>query len=96
MFCTGAVETVKSCIGLSLLLANLYLQVASFLVKRRLFLQLHTSNFPVTRFSTCVKFVKNTSKLLEVIDPLVTEIWSFMVFNGGFLIFDFDFRFMKP
>ena len=54
MFCTGAVETVKSCIGLSLLLANLCLQVVSFLVKRRLFLELHTSNFQVARFlSVC-------------------------------------------
>ena len=52
MFCRGAVETVKSCIGLSLLLANLNLQVVSFLVKRRLFLQLHISNFPVTKFLT--------------------------------------------
>ena len=52
MFCTGTVETVKLCIGLSLLLANLYLKVVSFLVESRLFLQLHTSNFPVTRFLT--------------------------------------------
>ena len=89
MFCTGAVETVKSCIGLSLLLANLYLQVVSFLIKRRLFLQLHTSNFSVTGFLLCVKFVKNTSKFLEFIDPFVTEIWSFMAFHGDFLIFDF-------
>ena len=49
---TGTVETVKLCIGLSLLLANLYLKVVSFLVKRRLFLQLHISNFPVTKFLT--------------------------------------------
>ena len=42
MFCPGAVETVKSCIGLSLLLANLYFQVVSFLVKSCLLLQLHT------------------------------------------------------
>ena len=47
MLSTGAVETVKLCIGLSLLLANLYLQVVSCLVKRQLFLQLRTSNFPV-------------------------------------------------
>ena len=52
MFCTGAFQTVKSCISLSLLLANLYLQVVSVLVKKCLFLQLHTSNFPVTRFLT--------------------------------------------
>ena len=52
MFCTGAVETVKSCICLTLLLANLYLQAVRFLAKRHLVLQLHTSNFPVTRFLT--------------------------------------------
>ena len=46
MFCTGAVETVKSCSSLFLLLANLYFQVVSVLVKTRLFLQLCTSNFP--------------------------------------------------
>ena len=55
MICTGAVETVKSCIGLSLLLANLYLHVVSFLVKKHLFLQLHTSNFPVIRSLTVCK-----------------------------------------
>ena len=49
---TGTVETVKLCIGLSLLLANLYLQVVSFFLKSCLFLQLHTSNFAVTRFLT--------------------------------------------
>ena len=91
MFCTGAVETVRSCIGLSLLLASLYSQVVSFLAKRHLFLQLHTSNFPL-----CVKSAKNTSKFLEVIDSFLTEIWSFMASHGGFSIFDFDFRFMKP
>ena len=91
MFCTGAVETVRSCIGLSLLLASLYSQVVSFLAKRHLFLQLHTSNFRL-----CVKFVKNTSKFLEVIDPFVSKIWSFMTFHGGFSIFNFDFWFMKP
>ena len=52
MFCISAVETVKSCIGLSLLLANLYLQVVSFLVKRCLVFQLRTSNFPVNMFLT--------------------------------------------
>ena len=41
-----------------------------------------------------MKFVKNTSKFLEIIDPFNTEIWSFMPFHGGFLIFGF--RFMKP
>ena len=41
MFCTSAAETVKSCISLFLLLANLYFQVVSFLVKTRLLLQLH-------------------------------------------------------
>ena len=49
---TGTVETVKLCIGLSLLLANLYFQMVSFLVKTRLLLQIHTSNFPVSRFLT--------------------------------------------
>ena len=44
-FCTGAVETVKSCISLFLLLANLYFQVVSFLVKTRLPLQLHFKLF---------------------------------------------------
>ena len=52
MFCTGAVETGKSCIGLSLLLANLYFQVVNFLVERRLFLQLRSSNLPVAKFLT--------------------------------------------
>ena len=33
MFCTGAVETVKSCIDLSLLLTSLYFQVISFFGK---------------------------------------------------------------
>ena len=89
MFCTGAFETVKSCIGLSLLLVNLYLQVVSFLIKRHLFLQLHTSNFSVTGVLLSVKFVKNTSKFLEFIDPFVPEIWSFMAFHRYFSIFDF-------
>ena len=52
IFCKGVAETVKSCISVSLLLANLYLHVVSFLVKWCLFLQLHTSNFPVTRLLT--------------------------------------------
>ena len=82
MFPTSAVEAVKSCIGLSLLLANLYLQMVNFLLKRLLFLQLHTSNFPVASFVTCVKFAKSTLKFLEVIDPFVTEIWSFMAFHN--------------
>ena len=34
--------------------------------------------------------------MLEVIDPFVAEIWSFMTFHRGFQIFDFDFRLMKP
>ena len=46
MFGTGAFETVKSCISLFLLLANLYFQVVSFFVKTYLLLQLHTSNLP--------------------------------------------------
>ena len=44
-FSTGAVETVKLCISLFLLLANLYFQVVSFLVKTRLLLQLHFKLF---------------------------------------------------
>ena len=66
MFGTWAVVSVKSCIGLSLLLANLYLQKVSFLIKKRLFLQLHTSDFVLS-------LLKNTSKFLELIDPFVTE-----------------------
>ena len=41
-------------------------------------------------------FVKNTLTFLEVIDPFVAEIWSFMVFHEGFLIFDIKFWFIKP
>ena len=38
MFCTGAVETMKLCIDLSLLVASLYIQVIGFLVMARLLL----------------------------------------------------------
>ena len=65
MFCTSAVETVKSCISLFLLPANLHFQVVSFMKKTHLPLKLH------------FKLYKNTSKFLEVIDPFVAEIWSF-------------------
>ena len=31
-------------------------------------------------------FLKNTSKFLEVVDPFLAEIWSFVVFHRGFSI----------
>ena len=46
-------------------------------------------NFSVTRF------IKTSSKFLYVAELFVAEIWPFMVFHGGFSIFDFDFWFMK-
>ena len=90
MFRTCAVKTVKSCISLFLLPANLCFQVVTVLVKTPLLLHIsytletfHKSS--ITRF-LCVKFLKNTSKFLKVIDASVAEMWSFMAFHGGFLI----------
>ena len=37
-------------------------------------------------FRLCVKFLRYISKFLEVIDPFVAEIWSFIMFYRGFFI----------
>ena len=81
MFRTCAVETLKLFISLFLLLANLYFQVLSNLVKTRLLLHISYT------LETFHKSSVTTSKISEVIDDsFVAEIWSFMTFRGGFLI----------
>ena len=45
-------------------------------------------------FRLCVKFLRYISKFLEVIDPSVAEIWSFITFYGGFLTITS--KLMKP
>ena len=74
-------ETLKLFISLFLLLANLYFQVLSNLVKTRLLLHISYT------LETFHKSSVTTSKISEVIDDsFVAEIWSFMTFRGGFLI----------
>ena len=82
VFRTCAVKTMKSCSGLFLLLANMCFQVVTVLVKTPL--PLHISCTPETfHKSSVTRFLKNTSKFLEVIDPFVAELQFFMAFHGS-------------
>ena len=97
IFCTGAVKTVKSCFYFSVCFKHICIfKWSVFWKKRASFFSCTFRNFQYLGFLLEVRFVKNTLKFLEVIGAFVAEIWSFMVFGGGFSIFDFDFWFMKP
>ena len=60
-----------------LLLVNLYFQVVSVLVKTRLLLNIRcpfeTFHKSLLTIFLCVKFLNNTSKFVEVIDPLLLK-----------------------
>ena len=83
IFCTCTIETLKLCISLFLLLANLCSQVVTVLVKITLLLHIsHTletfHKSSLTKLLTVCYVFRNTSKFLEVTDLFVAEIWSFI------------------
>ena len=91
MFCTYAAGVLKQYISLILLRENLCFQVVNVLVKlsshviSAIHLKLST-NLQQLGFRLCVNFLKDISMFLEVIDPFVGGIWSFITFHRGFFI----------
>ena len=81
IFLIFAVESVKSCVTLFMLLANLCFQVVSVLVKTRLPLHIsRTRNFPQifsNKFSKCLLSFLRIPRSFQKLCPFAAKIWSF-------------------